>query len=85
MTVDGKPELVLNAEHEAELRNRAGAIDPASCEPRLPGAEGDQISAPIEPPPMSVFAPSLEVEKPDTLDDRPLVHAGNRPRTARNS
>jgi hypothetical protein len=47
--VDGKPELALNAEHEADIRNRAGVIDPASCEPRLPGAEGDQIPAPIEP------------------------------------
>jgi hypothetical protein len=44
VTFAGKPELVLSAEHEAELRNRAGAIDPAPCEPRQPGAEGDQIS-----------------------------------------
>jgi hypothetical protein len=77
VTVAGKTELVGDAEHEAELRNRAGAIDPASCEPRLPGAEGDQIPAPIEPPaPMSVFAPSREVEKIDSLDDRALVCAG---------
>ena len=49
VTVNGTPVLALNAEHEADIRNRAGVIDPASCEPRLPGAEGDQIPAPIEP------------------------------------
>jgi hypothetical protein len=75
VTVAGKPELARDAKHEAELRNCAGVIDPASCEPRLPGAEGDQIPAPIEPP-VSVFAASLEVEKQDTLDDRTLVRAG---------
>ena len=49
VTVAGKTELARDAEHEAELRNRADVIEPASCEPRLPGAEGDQIPAPIEP------------------------------------
>lgn len=52
------------AETDAELRNRAGVIDLASCEPRLPGAEGDQI-----PEPTSSFSPSFEDEKRDTLDD----------------
>jgi hypothetical protein len=76
--VDGKDVLALTAAHEMELRNRAGVIDPASCEPRLPRAEGDQISAPIEPPPRtSVFSSSFEGEKIDIAGDRASVlHAG---------
>jgi hypothetical protein len=79
VTVAGKPELVRDAEHEAELRNRAGVIDPASCEPRLPGAEGDQIPAPIEPPPKSIFSSSFEGEKIDFTGDRALVREGESP------
>ena len=84
VTVKGAPVLALNAEHEAELRNRAGVIDPASCEPRLPGAEGDQIPAPIEPQGVAkalgiAWVPTPSSEKGVGGGDRALAREGESP------